>query len=198
MPLIEDFIEAVEVATQGVLPEGFFDTYDYVQAENDKNFCHPRTLGFLAKAAWSLPATRAVEIDRRFNLGNSVKFQPDLVVRDQEEKVAMIVDFESPNSSDERIVTKDVGNYMKWITACSPPKPVEYLIITALPDKSSPRWKALYDPKERKTDIRQNPFRYWYQFYREKLDRRWRDFPIRFANFNGNKLSDSTRFARSG
>lgn len=186
LELAPDFVAAVEVAIAGV-PRGFFDSFRYNETGN--NLCHPRTLGYLAKAAWTLPATAAVEIDVRFNLGTKVKFQPDLAIRDRQENLLLLVDFESPNSSDARIIRKDVEHYLSWTFASSTPKPVEYLIITSLPDKSAPEWQVRHYHRERRAEIRRNPFRYWYRFYLESLNSRWAEFPIGFANFHGGGLT---------
>ena len=106
--LIQDFLRALQTcldqAPPSVLEAAMFDTFKYVATR--RCFCHPRTMGFLAKAAWSLPYTAAVEIDVHFNSGNGIRFNPDVVLRDGDGVVRLAVDFESPNSVDPRVIEK--------------------------------------------------------------------------------------------
>jgi len=191
MSLRKEFIEKAREVFAGcplALPE-LFDSYDYVKTGNC--YCHPRAWGLLAKAAWRLNDAAVIELDVRFNLGSIKKFQPDIAVRNLKEEVILVVDFESPNSSDAR-VPEDVKSYLSWATSVT--EAPEYLIITSLPNRPTPHWKLWYTNSgnynhgHSSASIRQNPFRYWYRYYRSILDPRWTDFPISFANFNGNQL----------
>ncbi len=194
--LIQDFLRALQTcldqAPPSVLEAAMFDTFKYVATR--RCFCHPRTMGFLAKAAWSLPYTAAVEIDVHFNSGNGIRFNPDVVLRDGDGVVRLAVDFESPNSVDPRVIEKDVGAYLRWVGTLA--APMEYLIITSLP--SSPRsrseWTVRYyrDADHPKTEVRDNALRYWYSYWRNRLDPRWTNYPVEFANFDGTKLHMST------
>src|SRR5438876_797949 len=124
MSIVDEFIAGLRevIASSALATPTLFDSFKYTTTGN--NLCHSRALGWMAKAAWKLPFAAAVEIDVRFNLGGGVKFQPDLAVRNHEDVVQLVVDFESPNSSDARIPTKDVAPYLAWAAK----KPVEYLI----------------------------------------------------------------------
>jgi len=115
MPFASDFVRAIEPLLERGLPDRFFDSFEYNETGN--NLCHPRTVGLLDKAAWSLPADTAVEIDVHLNVGGGVKFQPDLTVRDHRDRLFLIVDFENPNSSDARIVQR------MWATTRTGPVP---------------------------------------------------------------------------
>ena len=85
---------------------------------------------------------------------------------------------ESPNSSDARIITKDVEAYLDFGLD------VSYVIITSLPNQQTLKWKLLYtghnkdgQPQynhahgKKAKEIRQNPFKYWYNFYRQELQK---------------------------
>lgn len=164
----------------------------FVHTTTGNNVCHPRTMGLLAKAAWSLPNVAVVEIDVRINLGSGIKFQPDLLLRSVEAEL-LAVDFESPNSSDARIPIKDIAAYLNWAQARNGP-PVEYLIITSLPDGPAPNWqlrwaaRGQYNHGHSPLDVRLNPSAYWYARYTAALNSNhpdWRKYPIAFANIDG-------------
>ena len=164
-----------------------FDGFSYTRTGN--NLCHARTLGLLAKAAWSLDATAAVEIDVRLNRGRGVKFQPDILIRGHQDEILAAVDFESPNSSDARVPYKDVTAYLRWATTSA--QSFEYLIITSLPDRPTSTLELRYasagkwNENHVRAKIQRNPFRYWYRHYKNNIDPRWRNYPLTFANFDG-------------
>lgn len=91
---------ATEIAA---LPEDFFSTFRYTTTGN--NLTHPVTLGAIVHVARRLPGVVHLGIDVRFNLGDGTKFQPDVVGFDEELGPCLIVDYESPNSSDAFTVT---------------------------------------------------------------------------------------------
>lgn len=175
----------------------FYNSFTYTTT--GANYCHPRTIGLLMKAFYALPQTAAVDVDVRFNAGEGVKFQPDLVGLDRGGGHLLIVDFESPNSSDARLMAKDVEPYVKWIqTVGSGPPP--YLIITSLPVRPGPgQWQLRYTSLGRandgyaqlKTQILSNPFGFWYGEYRKQFRapggrvRNLQQLPIYFANLDG-------------
>lgn len=190
MGLTKKFISALSgvLAKCPLTDPTFFNGFSYTRTGN--NLCHPRALGLIAKAGWSLSEAAAVEIDVRLNLGG-VKFQPDVAIRNRNKDLALAIDFESPNSSDARVPRKDVDAYLAWAEAGGG---CEYVIITTLPDRPAMDWELRYaspgylNNGHDRAKIRKNPFRYWYRYYKSQLDPRWRDYPIRFANLNGKKL----------
>jgi len=135
--LVNDFADKFSKEI-GNVPDGFYDTFQYTTTGN--NLTHPRTLGYIVKVVLELDNAANLDIDLRINVDGK-KFQPDILVRDQMNKPILIVDYESPNSSDARIIPKDIIPYIKWKT------PNPYIIITTLPKKSSPQWKLLYSNK---------------------------------------------------
>jgi hypothetical protein len=70
------------------------------------------------------------------------------------------------------------------------------LIITTLPDRFFPKYQLMYAHRSgynckhigKQDDVRRNPFRYWYTYYRKRLEARISNWPIYFANFDGNRL----------
>ncbi len=173
-------------------PRGFYDSFDYTQTGN--NLTHPITLGILSKILWNINEIINVGIDVRFNLGNNVKFQPDTVGFGAENQILIIIDYESPNSSDARIPKKDVDSYLSWQRYSNSNAP--YVIITTLPEKESPEWELRYTSKSRtnhlfqghQKELRKNPYKFWYSFYlKEFKKRKMRN--ISLININGNKVA---------
>ena len=171
------------------LPDGLFDSFQYTTTGN--NYCHPMTWGLLAKILLAQPEVEQVGIDLRLNNINGVKFQPDLVAFDASGNPLVFVDYESPNSSDARIPQKDVVKYCEW-NATSKAKNIPYIIVTTLPDSRRDDWELRYVHgdgynarfKGRSAEVRQNPFRFWYKYYRQEFAQRCMDH-IAMVNING-------------
>jgi hypothetical protein len=153
-------------------PEGFYDSLKYTTTGN--NLTHPWTLGLLSKILWRLDGITEVGVDVRINRLDGAKFQPDLVAYRERDPV-LLVDYESPNSSDARVPEKDVEPYLKWVAGTA--SPAEYIIITTLPAHACPGWEVRYTSKGqcnygfggRRDDIRKNPFEFWYSEYKRTL-----------------------------
>lgn len=153
-------------------PEGFYDSFKYTTT--GRNDCHPWTIGLLCRVLWSLPRVTQVAVDVRFNIARKIKFQPDLVAYRGDTPV-LVVDFESPNSSDARVPRKDALAFLRWTrhTGFSP----DYVIITSLPDRETPSWQlrhvgagqANHNFRGRCAEICTNPFAFWYAVYRKRL-----------------------------
>ncbi len=114
-------------------PEGFYNSFKYTTTGN--NLTHPWTIGLLSKILWRLDGITEVGIDVRINSRDGAKFQPDLVAY-RERKPVLLVDYESPNSSDARVPEKDVEPYLTWVAGAA--GPAEYIIITTLPARACP------------------------------------------------------------
>lgn len=152
------------------------------------------------RAAWDLTGDGGiVEIDPRLNDRARLKFQPDLLVRASDERVRLAVDVESPNSSDARLLPKDVDAYVDWVRGerRRGGEAFPYLVITMLPDQRRDpgsiwelRWSSGYNQaqKGRLAEICANPYRVWYGLLardRGLIERH----PLFFANFNGRTMS---------
>jgi hypothetical protein len=159
------------------------------------------------KALWALPEVEAVDVDVRFNAGQGCKFQPDAAARNAADQVVLVVDYESPNSSDARIPKKDVKAYVAWAThelnqhGTQPPP---YLIVTTLPHRPAQgewwlRWTAQGQYNDGRTKDRQaiaeSPLHYWYRFYREEVPKLLEgelQASVRFLNFDGKHVGFET------
>jgi hypothetical protein len=170
-------------------PDQFYDSFRYTTT--GQNLTHPLTLGLLTKVLWQLEGVKFVAVDFRLN-DSGAKFQPDLVALSCVEPKAplLYVDYESPNSCDTRIPTKDVAAYIEWSRLSSSRAP--YIIVTTLPAnrmddyqlRYASKGSANYPHKYNISKIRDNPYAYWYGEYKlalkkHKLDGIW------FINING-------------
>jgi hypothetical protein len=171
-------------------PEGFYDSFKYTTTGN--NLTHPWTIGLLSKILWNLGGITEVGIDVRINRPGGAKVQPDVVAYRKGDPV-LLVDYESPNSSDARVPEKDVTAYLKWVTGEQ--GRAEYVIITTLPAHACPEWEVRYTSEGqcnfgfggRRDDIRKNPFEFWYSHYRDTL----RHTPLGalgFVNIDGRRV----------
>ena len=171
------------------LPAGFHSTWDY--AETGRAFAHPVALGLISSALGRCCPEMLVSIDTRFN--SDVKFQPDITLMDSDLSPCLYIDYESPNSSDARVPTKDVDAYLAF--SGSTGERVPYLIVTTLPDEPAPDWQLRYYSKGYYNDgfkqhlsaIRENPFGFWYGYYRRELAGRNLE-NIHFLNISGRKI----------
>lgn len=158
------------------LPDNFYSSFDYTTTGN--NFTHPITWGLLAEIVRSIPTVVRVAIDPRFN-ANREKFQPDIVGingdRFKDDSIVVYVDYESPNSSDARIPTKDIEAFIKWRHLTGIHKP--YIVITTLPKTVSLTWELRWTGKDQynrpfngqEDQLRENPFSFWYRYYEEEF-----------------------------
>lgn len=190
--LERDFVAALERELGGsaLVKDNYYDSFTFTRTGN--NLSHPRTLGLIVKACWSLADVAAVDIDRRFNEGG-VKFQPDVTCVSSSDVPILFVDFESPNSSDARIPEKDVNPFLKRREKSHS---AIYFIITSLPHGPH-KWELRYtakgqyneNHKTKHNEIEQDPFAYWYRYYKDELEERLRTDPsIRFLNLDGKRL----------
>jgi hypothetical protein len=173
-------------------PDRFYNSFDYTTT--GQNYTHPLTLGVLTKILWQLPEVKHVAIDFRLNEGGA-KFQPDLVALSKLVPLQplLFLDYESPNSSDIRILTKDIDSYEEWSNIYE--KRVPYFIVTTLPNRTISDWELRYTGQSqynakyrgRKADICQNPFRFWYSEYKKVLGSRSLS-EIYFINIDGKKV----------
>lgn len=152
------------------LPAGFFSTWRYTTTGN--NLCHPLTLGSVTRVVASIPGVVHVGIDVRLNDLQGGKFQPDVVGYDENLRAVVVVDYESPNSSDARVPPKDWLPYAQWRSSTGSQAP--YFVVTTLPQRLSPAWELRYTAqgqynaefRGRVEEIRRSPFEFWYREYR--------------------------------
>lgn len=201
-----------ELDSSSLVGPSWYNSFEYTRT--GRNYCHSRTLGIIARVCLSLAGVASIDIDLHLNEGNGTKFQPDIGVLNASGQYLLLLDFESPNSSDARVPAKDIEAYLKWTRTAGQSSP--YIVITSLPHQVNPRrplaagkrlgdpnrrkqWELRYtssrgcngDHKDYKDEIELYPFRYWYRFYRATIKAMRKDFPeidkahFYFANLNG-------------
>lgn len=189
------FISAKLKVSLRNLPKEFHSTFKYTRTGN--NYCHPITLSLIGDAVRQMGDVVHVGYDVRLNKGSGNKFQPDVVGFDAHITPIVCVDFESPNSSDARVMEKDVAAYARWAAAVQgkgetvPP----YIIVTSLPNFTSDDWECRWTGagkwneghKDYVTDIVANPFAYWNRIWAKQLAD-YRDQNIAFLNISDSKV----------
>jgi hypothetical protein len=191
--LADQFARLLEAAIQD-LPDGFLDTFTYTTTGN--NLAHPVVWGGIVRVSWGLPDVRLVAVDLRVNLGGGVKFQPDVAALDKDLKFLFFIDYESPNSSDARVPTKDVDAYAAWREKTG--LDVPYLIVTTLPDRKSPTWELRWTSagcyneafQGRWPEVAANPFRFWHGHYLGEFASRKMD-GVSLVNLDGKRARRS-------
>ena|SRR5437016_3596967 len=174
------------------LPESFFDSFEYTSTGS--NLTHPVVLGSLSRFAWGIEGVSVVGIDVHLNR-DGIKFQPDIVGYNAALQPLIFLDYESPNSSDARVLPKDVDGFCAW-SKHAPGVP--YLIITTLPDKPASGWELRwtakgnynygYGGKESRDKLRENPYRFWYDHYVPGFGKRCMN-NIAVINISGRRVS---------
>jgi len=153
------------------LPERFCSSFDYTTT--GQNLTHPIVLAELARIIASEPDVFHVGVDVKLNWRGKCRFQPDIVGFDKDLRPIVFVDYESPNSSDERIIEKDVKAYARWCQITGSEGP--YLVITTLPSVATPDWQVLYTSdvgygaaaKGKKAEVRSSPLGFWTSIWRK-------------------------------
>ncbi len=170
------------------LPGDFYGSFRFTETGN--NLTHPVTVGFLSRILWGISGITRVCIDLRLNLGNKVKFQPDVAGLDVDHRPVAFVDYESPNSSDARIPEKNVDAHARWQRQTGAGAP--YVVITTLPEHPTGRWELRWtgpeqynrEFREQSRAILENPCGFWYKFYLDELSKR--DVSnVAFVNIDG-------------
>lgn len=139
--------------------------------------------------------TYAVAINRSLKSESMKKrFTPDVSIWNNS-KLVGVVDFESTNSSDSRIMRRNFLNYRQYVqTSQSSSIPEFWIIITNLPSKKviKSEWYSWDLIRKRITrdeypKLLENPFEYWYPKYsiefsqlREQIDK----CPLYLANLD--------------
>lgn len=191
---IAKFISARLKRSLQKLPREFHSTFTFTRTGN--NYCHPITLSLIGDAVRQIDGVNFIGYDVRLNKGSGNKFQPDIVGFDTGFTPIVCVDFESPNSSDARVVDKDVCAYARWAAAHDEGKTVPpYVIVTSLPNFASDDWECRWTGigewneghKGSVAKIMANPFVYWSEVWTTQLNDH-RNQNIAFLNISDSKV----------
>jgi len=141
MKIITQFIRALKqkLATDPRFPSELFTDYRYVFGPDRR--CHTQTIDLVFEAAKSLPGVCSVDGNRAL-VRDKPRWKPDAVLWNKRQELLCIIEYESINSSDARILEKDFAGYERWRTTCELSAPL--LIITTLPVGPAPHYRLLY------------------------------------------------------
>jgi len=119
-------------------------------------------------------------------------------VQGSERELVGIIDYESTNSSDSRIIRRNFENYRRYVTSEEPSHniPTFWLVLTTLPHREVKRseWYS-WDYRRKRIDmmeyrtILRNPFQYWSIKYEKEfatLESERKKYPIYIANLDSN------------
>ena len=151
-----------------MVDKSYFNSWKYVQSPNAT--CHSRVIGAIVKSV--LPSYSSVDIDVSLVHNKSVFMKPDLVFYDVNDKneIKLIVDYESPNSSDYRVISKDFEPFKKFRIESG--NQIPYVVITTLPsDENVQSWPIRTTTNKSHLqnidEIKKDPRKYWSKVYRD-------------------------------
>lgn len=198
MNIVEEFVKSVQTLLKKnpkKFPPELFTDAKYITG-NDRE-CHASVIKLLKLSAEALSTVAKVTGEDKSIHKSPLHggWKPDLGLWDSSERPICFVEYESLNSSDERVLEKDVWKYQKWAEDING-TPAPLLIITTLRNGQHLAYPArVYNyPYNREhkgnlAKIRENPFEYWYSVYRSKIVPEVARLPIAFANFDENKFN---------
>lgn len=166
------------------VPPLFFNSWEHCSSTRRDVFCHSVFLSILNDAIQALPNVSQTAVDVRLTSrspddGRIVKWQPDIVALSREREgycPVLYADFESPNSSDLRILAKDIEGYHRWLDNGGTQVP--YILVVVLPDQTGGYWPLRYTGKTQYNSVvngRNNelkelgPKKFWLDQFRQTL-----------------------------
>jgi hypothetical protein len=160
---------------------------------NRLNETHSLIWGALSNSVYlTLGKKYAVAIDR--SLKSEKRFKPDISLWNHrhDSKLIGVVDYESTNSSDSRIIRRNFKNYRQYLQISAQSNiPQFWIIITTLPSEKVSRseWHSwdLRRNKEEYLKLLENPFAYWFPKFSEgysQLREHLEKCPLYIANLD--------------
>lgn len=149
---------------KNVIPTNWLNT----QKGSRKGQLHSRILGLLAKVSADLGYI--VEVESGFNPKSSRQFRPDIQLWESDSH-KFLVEYESTNSSDLRVLKKDLAHYVQSLD--NDQFPEYWLVLYTLPDSASGNWRS-WDHRASNpqlTSIRKNPHQYYKSVFRQPFGR---------------------------
>lgn len=196
-----------ELGKTGVITGEHLESTD----RNRLNETHSLVWGALFHSVYLAVGRKcAVSIGRGLKLETMKKrFVPDISIwtLGSISKLVGVVDYESTNSSDSRIVRRDFANYRQYVQTPHSNVPEFWIIVTSLPSRrvSKSSWYS-WDLRRKRISrdeylkLLENPFEYWFPKFSVGFDQLQKYFercPLYVANldFDGLRLclpSDKT------
>ncbi len=157
---------------------------DHLETTNKTalNETHSLVLTLLIEAALSCRGRDydVVALEHSLKARDKRLFRPDVTLwrmGSAKHNLVGVLEYESPNSGDERIWTKDIENFHNFVRAPENPQnaPSDWIIMTTLPDHevAKSEWKNWDYPNKSDPEFREmilNPSRFWYRQYKAEFD----------------------------
>ena len=143
-----------------ILPTEWFSS----NSGNRESVLHARVLAILAKSGCDLKYV--VEIEPGFKPACGRQFRPDLQLWRSDHQ-SFLIEYESTNSSDSRILWKDLPHFEQ--SRNNEPFPDFWLIIYTLPNEPVTKWK-IYDYRTndpRVVEMKANPHKYYKKIFED-------------------------------
>ena len=175
---LSDFLDAFaselnSLASRGLLPASRLRDGRWIRY----SWLHARVT---AAAARAMPDPWYPALEVKWNR----RFKPDLCAVDAADRTVAVIEYESVNSSDERLMGKDLGHFEREIvTLARTPKilPEWWIICSTLPDGPVTGWKwygwnrdARYPPPHKdKASRNANPLAYYKAHLHSEFGASW-------------------------
>ena len=177
------------IETDESLPADLFTSYFHLSEKK----CHRIVVDLIEVVGHSLPGVERVTGNKALHSLGRRRWQPDVVLWNNHRPI-LVIEYESLNSSDNRVLEKDLDWYSIWASLQA--ERVSLLIITTLPDFEFANYELRYtspgqynfEHRGEVTHIKRNPFQYWFEHFWEKMLDSDKELPVTFANFSGRQL----------
>jgi hypothetical protein len=202
--IVKDILANFANSLQDLIKTGFI-TAEHLESTNRNklNETHSLIWGALTHSVYSTLGTKYVVAINRSLKSESMKkrFTPDISLWNQRpnSKLVGAVDYESTNSSDSRIIRRNIENYRQHVQTSSHSNiPEFWIIITSLPSRkvSKSDWYSWDLIRKRMSEdeylkLLENPFEYWFPKFSEgysQLREQLEKCPLYVANLDFTNL----------
>ena len=198
--IIKEILTNFANSLEDLIKTGFI-TVEHLESTNRNklNETHSLIWGALSNSVYlTLGKKYAVAINRSLKSENMKKrFTPDVSLwnHNHTSKLIGVVDYESTNSSDSRIIRRNFENYRQYVrTSSHSCIPEFWIIVVSLPSKkvSKSDWYS-WDLRRKKISgdeylkLLENPFEYWFPKFSEgfsQLREQFEKCPLYVANLD--------------
>lgn len=133
--LVPDVLDGLASRLRGLQQSGHFDARWVTDgAYNHGGWLHARVWASLVQ---SIPSGFVPNLEVRLPTpGRSqTSYKPDVVVCDAADRIALAIELESTNSSDDRVVLRDIDRLKYLAKAAADERPAGVLLLTVLPSQ---------------------------------------------------------------
>ncbi len=188
---LDDFLATLsknfnDALRRNVIPSDWLNT---TADGNVDGKLHSRVLGLLAKTGFELDYV--VEIESGFTPVKARQFHPDVQLWKSDRPV-FLIEYESTNSSDERVMDNKLQHYVDSLSHEGFPE--FWLEMYTLPDGMVSNWKSWYHKAGPQLQlIRSNPYRYYKGKFEKKFSQavgneQWLKHKLIFLNLSTQSL----------